>query len=49
MSNSSIDWSIGLYQVLPLPARVDLGGMAMKVYPAFPKVPALLKIYNPIV
>ena len=32
----------GPYQVLPLPARVDLGVMAIKGYFAFPKAPALL-------
>ena len=31
---------IGLCQVLPLLARVDLGAMAMKGYSAFPKSPA---------
>ena len=29
--------------MLPLQARVDLGVMAMKGYPAFPKAPALLE------
>ena len=33
---------IGLYQVLPLRARVGQGVMAMKWYSAFPKTPALL-------
>ena len=34
---------IGPYQVLQLRARVDLGAMAMKVYSAFPKTPAVLE------
>ena len=38
--------SIGPYQVLPLRARVDLGVMAMKGYPAFFKAPALLKPHH---
>ena len=31
---------MGPYQVLPLRVRMDLGAMAIKGYPAFPKVPA---------
>ena len=34
---------IKLYQVLPLWAKVNLGGMAMKRYLAFPKTPTLWK------
>ena len=43
------DPHIGLYQVLPLGARVDLGAMAMKEYCAFPKAPALLEPHDQIV
>ena len=35
--------------MLPLPARVDLGVMAMKGYSAFPKAPALLELHHQIV
>ena len=37
------DSYIGPFQVLPFQARVDLGGMAMKGYSAFPKAPTLLE------
>ena len=40
---------IGPYQVVPLRARVDLGAMAMKGYPAFHKAPALLELHHQIV
>ena len=40
---------IGPYQVPPLLIRVDLGGMAMKGYSAFPKAPALLGFLHQIV
>ena len=36
---------IGLYQVLLLWARVDLGAILMKGYSAFPKPPALLDLF----
>ena len=40
---------IGLYQVLPRRARLDLGAMAMKRYSAFPKAPASLESLHQIV
>ena len=40
---------IGPYQVLPLPARVDLGAMVIKGYFAFPKAPELLEPHHQIV
>ena len=40
---------MGLYQVLPLQDRVNLGVMAMRGYTAFPKAPALLESYSQIV
>ena len=40
---------IGLYQVLSLQARVDLGAMAMKGFSVFPKAPALLEPQHQIV
>ncbi len=40
---------IGLYQVLPFWARVDLGVMVMKGYSAFPKVPASLEPHHQII
>ena len=43
------DSEIGPYQVLPLRARVDLEVMAMNVYAAFSKAPALLKPHHQIV
>ena len=43
------DTEIGPYQVIPLPARVDLEAMAMKGYSAFPKVLAFLKPHLQIV
>ena len=36
------------YQVLPLRARVDQGTIAMKVYSALPKDPALLEPHHQI-
>ena len=51
--NFNFSWqqslSIGLYQVLQLLARLDLGAMAMKRYSTFPKAPALLKPHHQIV
>ena len=41
--------SIGLNQMLPCRARVDLGAMAIKGYPAFLKAPALLEPHHQIV
>ena len=43
------DPKMRLYQVLPLQTRVDLGAMAMKGYPAFRKVSALLEPLHQIV
>ena len=40
---------IGLYQMLPLQARVDLGAMAMKGCAAFSKAPASLEPHYQIV
>ena len=40
---------IGLYQVLPFRARVDLEAMAIKECSTFPKTPALLEPYHQIV
>ena len=40
---------IGLYQVLPRRARLDLGSMAMKGCSAFPKAPASLETHHQIV
>ncbi len=40
---------IGLYQVLPLRARVDLGAMVMKGFSAFSKAPASLERQHQIV
>ena len=37
---------IGLYQMLPRRARVDLGAMAMKGCSVFPKAPTLLKPHH---
>ena len=37
------------YQVLPLRAKVDRGGMAMKKYSIFPKAQALLEPHHQIV
>ena len=37
------------YQVLLFKARVDLGAMALKAYPAFAKDPALLERRSKIV
>ena len=39
---------IWLYQVLPLRARADLGEMAVKVHPEFPKAPSLLQPHHQI-
>ena len=38
--------SIWPYMVLPLRASVDLGAMAMKEYPTFPKVQASLESHH---
>ena len=35
--------------MLPLRVRVDLGGMAIKGYAAFPKAPAFLEPYHQII
>ena len=43
------DTKIGLFQLLPLRARVNLGAVAMKGYSEFPKAPALLKPHSQIV
>ena len=40
---------IETYQLLPVPARVDLGAMAMKGSFAFPKAPASLESHQYIV
>ena len=40
---------IGLYQVLPFRARVDLEAMAMKEYSAFTKALALVEHHHQIV
>ena len=37
------------YQALPVRARLDLEAMAMKVYFAFPKAPALLEPHHQII
>ena len=37
------------YQVLPLRARVDIGAMAVKGCPAFPKAPVSLEPHHQIV
>ena len=37
---------IGLYQVLPLRIKVDVGAMSMKGYSTFPKVPILLESHH---
>ena len=39
----------GSYQVLSLPARVNLGSVAMKRHSAFPKAPALLDSHHQMV
>ena len=41
--------SIWLIQMLPLRARVDLGAMTIKEYPALPKASALLEPHHQIV
>ena len=40
---------MGLYQVLPLRARVDWGAIAVKGCPAFPKAPVLMEPHHQIV
>ena len=37
------------YKVPPFLARMDLGAMAVTVYPAFPKAPASLEPHHQIV
>ena len=44
-----LNLNVKTYQVLPLPARVDLGAMAMKGYSTFLRAPALLKPHHQIV
>ena len=39
---------MGPYQVLPLPAKVDLGAMALKEYSTFLKAPVFLEPYHQI-
>ena len=43
------DPEVGLYQVLPLRARVDLGAMALKIYSTILKAPALVEPRHQIV
>ena len=48
----TVQFSISMQLVLSgatIPARVDLGAMAIKGYSAFPKVPALLEPHHQIV
>ena len=46
---SSIEPLDRAHQVLPLKAKVDLGGLAMKGCSIFPKLPALLEPYHQII